>query len=99
MARLMAIPIRDDGNAVLIVTNCDGVILMGFVAEKTLGPFFQTPPTMCQCIAFVEQHLPLFERVLLNKTMASACCDESLACVEIEPADLTGAGVAKRCLN
>jgi hypothetical protein len=95
MARLMAIPIRDKGDAVLIVTNCAGVILMGFVAETTLGPFFECPPTMGQCIAFVERHLPSFEHVLLHKSMATTYSDGSIACVEVEHADLVGAGVVK----
>jgi hypothetical protein len=99
MARLMAIPIRDKGDAVLIVTNREGVILMGFVAETTLRQLFELPPTMRQCITFVEQHLESFERVLLRKSMAASYVDGSLACVEIELADLAGAAIAPIRLN
>lgn len=90
MARLMAIPTRDRGDAVLIVTTREGVILMGFVAATTLRPFFEAPPAMCQCIDLVERHLDSFERVLLRKSKTAAYFDSSLACVEVEPADLAG---------
>jgi hypothetical protein len=95
MARLMAIPTRDRGDAVLIVTTREGVILMGFVAETTLRPFFEAPPAMCQCIDFVERHLDSFERVLLLKSKKAAYFDDSLACVEVDPADLTGIAFSK----
>jgi len=95
MAHLMAIPIRDKGDAVLIVTNCAGRVLMGFVAETTLEPFFDSSPTTSQCIEFVKQRLPAFERVLLKKSMAGAYCDDSIACVEVEHADLVGAAIAQ----
>ena len=43
MARLMAMPIRDKGDAILIVTVQASVVLMGFVTEATLANFFQQP--------------------------------------------------------
>jgi hypothetical protein len=95
MAQLMAIPIRDDGHAVLIITNCEGVILMGFVQQATLGAFFGEPPTMCQCMDFVKAHLAKIERVLLHKSTTGPSCDEAIACVEIELVELVGAGIAE----
>jgi len=95
MARLMAIPTRDRGDAVLIVTTREGVILMGFVAATTLRPFFEAPPAMCRCIEFVERHLDSFERVLLRKSKKAAYLDDSLACVEVEPTDLAGIAFTK----
>jgi hypothetical protein len=90
MARLIAIPTRDRGDAVLIVTTREGIILMGFVAATTLRPFFEAPPAMCRCIEFVERHLDSFERVLLRKSKKAAYFEDSLACVEVDPIDLDG---------
>jgi hypothetical protein len=88
MARLMTIPIRDKGEAVLIVSFSAGVILMGFVTVTTLRDFFRHPPSTCECRAFVEQHLPAFEEALFGKSTAAAYADETLTCVEIEASDL-----------
>lgn len=99
MARLIAIPTRDRGDAVLIVTTREGVILMGFVAATTLRPFFEAPPAMCQCIDLVERHLELFERVLLRKSKKAAYFDNSLACVEVDPADVVSMAFGKTPRN
>jgi hypothetical protein len=99
MARLIAIPTRDRGDAVLIVTTREGVILMGFVAETTLRPLFEAPPAMCQCLDLVERHLDSFERVLARKSKNAAFVDDALACVEVEPADLEGIAFNKALPN
>lgn len=99
MARLMAIPTRGRGDAVLIVTTREGVVLMGFVAATTLRPFFEAPPAMCQCIDLVERHLDSFERVLARKSKNAVFLDDSLACVEVEPADLAGIPFTKAHSN
>ena len=88
MAHLMAIPIQDKGDAVLIVTECDGVTLMGFVTQSTLGCFFDKPPSICECMTFIERQLQLFERALLKKSMAECYIDTSIACVELTAGDL-----------
>jgi hypothetical protein len=95
MARLMPIPIHDDGRAVLIVTDRDGVTLMGFIADTTLGGYFEHPPSIPECLAFVARHLPSFERILVQKSGDASRVETSIACVEVEIADLAGAGIAK----
>jgi hypothetical protein len=94
MARLMSIPIRDEGHAVLIVTDHAGVTLIGFVTDTTLGGFFEHPPSAPECLMFVEQHLPSFERILRRKSMAEAYVVAPVACVEIGPIDLAGSELA-----
>jgi hypothetical protein len=49
----------------------------------------------CQCIDFVESHLDSFERVLLRKSENADYFDGSLACVEVDPADLAGIAFSK----
>ena len=95
MARLIAIPIRDDGHAVLIITDRDGVTLMGFIADTTLGGYFEQPLSIPECMAFVERHLPSFEQILLQKSHDAAYVETSIACVEVEFADLASADIAK----
>ena len=95
MARLMAIPIRDDGHAVLIVIDQAGVTLMGFIADTTLGGYFGRRLSIPECLALVEQHLPSFEKILLQKSNAASYVETSIACVEVEVGDLASAGISK----
>jgi hypothetical protein len=95
MTRLMPIPIRDDGHAVLIVTDHDGVTLMGFIADTTLGRYFEHPPTVHECLAFVERNLSWFEKILLQKSNDAAYVETSIACVEVEAGDLTSASLSR----
>ena len=99
MARLLAVPIRDRGDSVLIVSNCSGVVLLGFVPETALQPFFETTPSTDECLDFVDRHLAWFEQVLEQKSRDGHFCDEQIVCVEIVPADLTDINVAKHRWN
>jgi len=90
MARLMAIPIRDNGHAILIVAHRDGVALLGFVAQATLEACSGRPLSMCQCLARVERDIDWFERILLLKSLRNAYFDDAIECVEITLDDLKG---------
>jgi hypothetical protein len=94
MARLMAVPIEGKGHSVLIVTQQAGVTLMGFVAQTSLRNISEHLPSMCECMAFVERHLPAFEKILLYKSIEEDYLDAAIACVEVGPADLAKAGLA-----
>lgn len=94
MARVMAIPMQDRGQAVLIVTRDGDATVMGFVAVATLCGCVKYPLSTCECVALVERHLPLFETILIRKSADAAFVGPSIACVEIEPADLAGSGLA-----
>jgi hypothetical protein len=94
MTHLMAVPICNKGDAILIVSVQASAVLMGFVTEATLANFFHRPPQTCECLAFVDRHLPSFEKILECKSKAEAYVDPSLACVEIAVADLDNSGVA-----
>jgi hypothetical protein len=91
MARLLAVPIRDKGDAVLIVSSSSGAIVFGFVTATTLREHFPHSPTICECMAFVELNLALFEQILLRKSGAEANPFRTLGCVEIEASDLQSA--------
>jgi hypothetical protein len=95
MARLMAIPIHDDGHAVLIVTDQDGMTLMGFIADTTLGGYFGRRLSIPECLALVEQHLHSFEQILLQKSNAESYAEPEITCVEVEIGDLASAGISK----
>jgi hypothetical protein len=95
MTRLIAIPIHDDGKAVLIVTAQAGVVLMGFIADSTLGQYFGRRLSIPECMVLVEQHLRSFEQILLRKSNDESYADEALACIEVEIADLASAGISK----
>ena len=95
MTRLMTIPIDDDVQAVLIVTDQDGLTLMGFIADTTLGRYFGRSLSIPECLALVAQHLPSFEQILLQKSNAESYTETALACVEVEIADLANAGISK----
>jgi hypothetical protein len=82
MARLFVLPIRDRGDSVVIVTHCEGVPLMGFVARSTLEGFFKRSASMCQCVAFVQRNLPRFEQILLRKTTGARSAETMIVCVE-----------------
>jgi hypothetical protein len=82
MARLFVLAIREKGDGVLIVTHYAGVNLMGFVAKTTLHDFFEHPPSMCECIRFVQTNLQRFEQILLWKSTMDRCAEGTIACVE-----------------
>jgi hypothetical protein len=88
MARLMAIPIRDETDAVLIVTNLNEATLMGYVTQTALSGLLQNQPTMSECLDFVERHLPTFERILAKKSKREAYAETSIDCVEVNADDL-----------
>jgi hypothetical protein len=94
MARVMAIPMKDHGQAVLIVTRDGSATLMGFVAVAALCACVKYPLSTCECVALVERHLTLFETILIRKSSEGAFVGSSIACVEIEPADLADSGLA-----
>ena len=83
MARLMVVPIRNRGHAVLIVTRYADIELIGFVARTALRGFFQDNPSMCNCMSFVELNLPTIEQILLRKTLQDEVSEEQMLCVEI----------------
>jgi hypothetical protein len=95
MTRLITIPIDDDGQAVLIVTDQNGMTLMGFIADTTLGGYFGRRLSIPECLALVEQQLPSFEQIVLQKSNAESYAEPAIACVEVELADLASAGIAK----
>jgi hypothetical protein len=96
MTRLMAVPICNKGDAILIVSVQASAVLMGFVTEATLANFFHRPPQTCECLAFVDRHLPWVEKILERKSRAEANVDPYLACIEIAGADLDNSGIAGR---
>jgi hypothetical protein len=92
MARLIALAIREKGDGVLIVTHCAGVNLMGFVAKSTLHGCFERPPSLCECIGFVQTNLQRFEQILLRKSTTDPSAEGTIACVEAT--DLVTEGIA-----
>jgi hypothetical protein len=90
MARLMSVPIRKRGDAVLILSRdaANETELIGFVAASTPSGFFEHKPSMCECISLVEQNLPAIEKFLLAKSGPSRNTDGSTACVEVTAFDL-----------
>jgi hypothetical protein len=82
MARLFVLAIREKGDGVLIVTHYAGANLMGFVSKTTLDDFFEHPPSMCECMRFVQTNLQRFEQVLLRKSTTDRCAEGTIACVE-----------------
>jgi hypothetical protein len=92
MARLIVLAVREKGDGVLIVTHCAGANLMGFVAKATLDGFFESPPSMCECMRFVQTNLQRFEQILLRKSTTDLCAEGTIACVEAT--DLVTQGIA-----
>ncbi len=68
MTQLMVVPIRDKGDAVLIVSLHDGEPLMGYVTTATLEGYFQRPLTGCDAFLLVKCNLQSFETMLATKS-------------------------------
>lgn len=88
MARLMVVPIRNQGDSVLIITRHADVELIGFVARTTLRGLLKDNPSMCDCISFVWESLPMMERILLRKSLQDKNREGEIPCIEITAADL-----------
>jgi hypothetical protein len=95
MANLMIIRVRDEGEAVLIVTH-DGTTLLGFVTQTTLGDFLGRPLSIGECLSFVERNIKSFETILASKSGREIYIDASIACVEIDATDLAGGLVSRQ---
>ena len=94
MARLMVIPHTDRDHAVLIIARDGDATIMGYVAISVLGARLKQPVSACEGLAIVERHLPAFEKILVRKSGETAFVGTSIACVEIDAADLADIGVA-----
>ena len=60
MTQLMVVPIRDKGDAVLIVSLHDGEPVIGYVTNATLRDYFQHDLTNCDGLLLVKSlgHFP-----------------------------------------
>ena len=95
MARLMVIPHMDRDQAVLIVTRDGDATIMGYVAIQILRAWLKHPLSACEGLGIVQRHLPAFEKILMRKSGEMAFAETSIACVEIDAADLVDIGVAE----
>jgi hypothetical protein len=87
MTQLMVVPIRDKGDAILIVSLHDGEPLIGYVAKTTLRDYFQRDLTNCHCWLFVRANLQLFEMLLAAKSKRIKR-EGSMLCIEITLMDV-----------
>jgi hypothetical protein len=95
MARLMVIPHKQRDHAVLIIARDGDATVMGYVTVSTLGARLKHPLSACEGLTVVERHLPAFEKALIRKSNEMAFVEASIACVEIDAADLADIGVAE----
>ena len=70
------------------MTRDGDATVMGYVAVATLCARLKSPLSACECVALVERNLPSFEKILIRKSSEAAFVEASIACVEIEAADL-----------
>jgi hypothetical protein len=84
----MVVPIRNRGEAVLIVTRCAETMLIGYLARTALADFLQRQPSICQCLSFVEHHLSTIERILLHKAGEDVGMAGAIPCIEISATDI-----------
>jgi hypothetical protein len=87
MTQLMVVPIRDKGDAILIVSLHDGEPLIGYVAKTTLRDYFQRDLTNCHCWLVVRANLQLFEMLLAAKSKRIKR-EGSMLCIEITLMDV-----------
>jgi hypothetical protein len=94
MTQLMVLPIRDKGDAVLIVSLHDGEPLIGYVAKATLRDYFERDLTNCHGLLAVRSNLEFFEMLLAAKSKRTGRAEGSMPCIEITLMDVLGG----RCL-
>jgi hypothetical protein len=88
MTQLMVVPIRDKGDAVVIVSLHDGEPLIGYVAKATLKDYFQRDLTNCHGLLLVRSNLQLFEMLLAAKSKRMGRAEGAMPCVEITLTDV-----------
>src|SRR5258708_25530670 len=87
MTQLMIVPIRDKGDAVVIVSLHDGEPLIGYVAKATLQDYFRRDLTNCHGLQVVRSNLQLFEMLLAAKSKRIER-EGSMPCIEITLMDV-----------
>jgi hypothetical protein len=98
MAQLMVVPIRDKGDAVLIVSLRDDEPLIGYVTRAALEDYFQRDLTNCDAILLVQCNFQSFEIMLAAKSMLaikSMGCERaqgSRPCIEMTLSDMRSNG-------
>ena len=95
MARLMVVPHMHHDHAVLIIARDGDATVMGYVAVSILGDRLKHPLSACEGLTIVERHLPAFEKILICKSNEMAFIDTSIACVEIDAADVANISIAE----
>jgi hypothetical protein len=95
MARLMVIPHKHQDHAVLIIARDGDATVMGYVAVSILGARLKHPLSACEGLAVVERNLPAFEKTLIRKSNEVVFIDTSIACVEIDAADVANISIAE----
>jgi len=94
MTQLMVVPIRDKGDAVVIVSLHDGEPLIGFVANATLRDYFRRDLANCHGLQIVRCNLQLFEMLLAAKSKRIRRAEGAMPCIEITLRDVLNS----RCL-
>ena len=94
MTQLMVVPIRDEGDAVLIVSLHDGAPLIGYVTRATLEDYFQYELTSCDGFLLVKSNLQSFEIMLAAKSKSSERAPGSIPCIEMTLSDMRNSGCA-----
>jgi hypothetical protein len=92
MTQLMVVPIRDKGDAVLIVSLQDGEPVIGYVTNATLRDYFQHDLTNCDGLLLVKSNLQSFETMLAAKSKGIGRAAGAMPLVEIALADVRNSG-------
>jgi hypothetical protein len=85
---LMIVPIRDKGDAVLIISWSGSRSIFGYVTRSTLQAWFDRPLTMCDCRLLVETNLHVIEPILRARSQAEEVAAELIPLIEITDSDL-----------
>jgi hypothetical protein len=104
--RLIVAPIRDKGDAIVIIAWQGTTPMLGYVTQASIRECIGRPLSMCDCRRLVEASLPAIERVmhgkilqakiLQTKSAAKAGSAEFLPCIEVTGADFRAAMQAAR---
>jgi hypothetical protein len=94
--RLIVAPIREKGDAIVIIAWQGMTPMLGYVTQATLQECVGGRLSMCDCRRLVETNLPAIELILRAKVLqaesaAKARSPELLACIEVTGADFRAA--------
>ena len=90
MAQLMVVPIKDRGDAVLMIGRYRDNIVIGFVLQKTLVEYWCSAAPILECVSFVERHVPDFEEAIHRISRVTITDSDLIPCVEVTLAELNG---------